>query len=74
MELGHKTITELTEELAQIPFFEDLEPLQLLKRVPFLASLPDDRLEIFRARGFEDPQMPPPLGGAPPPFFRRGPQ
>ena len=40
MEIGHKSIGQLVEELAQIPFFADLKPEQLLLRVPLLEDLP----------------------------------
>jgi CRP-like cAMP-binding protein/Fe-S-cluster-containing hydrogenase component 2 len=40
MEIGHKTLAQLVEELQQIPFFEDLKPELLLQRVPLLEDLP----------------------------------
>jgi CRP-like cAMP-binding protein/Fe-S-cluster-containing hydrogenase component 2 len=41
MEISHKTLQQLVEELQQIPFFEDLKPEQLLERVPLLEGLPE---------------------------------
>ncbi len=42
MEVADKTISQLAEELAQIPFFEELRPEQLLQRVPFFDDLDED--------------------------------
>ena len=41
MEIGHKTLAQLVEELQQIPFFEEIKPEQLLQRVPLLEDLPE---------------------------------
>lgn len=46
MEISHKTLAQLVEELQQIPFFQDLKPEQLLERVPLL----DDLSEKMAAR------------------------
>ena len=43
MEIGNKTISQLSEELRQIPFLEDLESEQLLEKVPFFEEM-DKRL------------------------------
>jgi len=45
MDLGDKSISELARELAQIPFFDDLGPGALLKRVPFFKNVDEQLLE-----------------------------
>ncbi|MFO8056651.1 MAG: cyclic nucleotide-binding domain-containing protein [bacterium] len=39
MEVGNKTIAQLAEELAQIPFFQDIQPEKLLDKIPFFEGL-----------------------------------
>ncbi len=39
MEVGNKTIAQLAEELAQIPFFQDIVPARLLDQISFFEDL-----------------------------------
>jgi len=45
LEVGYKTIAQLTEELHQIPFFEQIRPEQLLDKVPFFEGLPRELVQ-----------------------------
>ncbi len=45
MELSDKSVAEFAGELAQIPFFSDLSPGTLLRRVPFFADVDAELLE-----------------------------
>jgi hypothetical protein len=41
VEISHKTVSQLTEELRQIPFFEDLDAGNLISRIPFFDGVPE---------------------------------
>jgi len=50
MELSDKSVAEFAGELAQIPFFSDLSPGTLLRRVPFFSDVDIELLEKVASR------------------------